>query len=106
MGGAEHFAPHLETLIVQLLLGCVHPRLPVVGNEPILLHRNGPLRQDILAPAQDRRSAMLVNCVAYEGGRKLADISREQISDYLKRPDTFVWVALYEPTEAELIEMQ
>ncbi|MEO6928613.1 MAG: magnesium/cobalt transporter CorA [Casimicrobiaceae bacterium] len=45
---------------------------------------------------------MLVNCVAYEDGRKLADIAVEDISDYLSRPGCFVWVALFEPTEAEL----
>ncbi len=49
---------------------------------------------------------MLINCVAYQDGKKLADITREQISDYVERPDCFVWVALYEPTPAELQEMQ
>jgi magnesium transporter len=49
---------------------------------------------------------MLVNCVVYREGRKLAEISREDISDYLERPDHFVWVALKDPTEAELAEMQ
>ena len=44
---------------------------------------------------------MLVNCVAYEAGRKLADIDKREISEYLKRPDAFVWVALRDPTEAE-----
>lgn len=48
---------------------------------------------------------MLVNCVAYQDGRKLGDIKKEQISDYVNRPDTFVWVALYEPEQAELDEM-
>jgi len=49
---------------------------------------------------------MLVNCVAYQKGKKLADISREEISDYVARPDCFVWVALFDPEEAELAEMQ
>ena len=49
---------------------------------------------------------MLVNCVAYEEGRKLADISVKQISDYLARPGGFVWVALKDATEAELEEMR
>ena len=39
---------------------------------------------------------MLVNCVAYQDGRKLADIDKREISDYLKRPGCFVWVALAE----------
>ena len=49
---------------------------------------------------------MLVNCVAYEEGRKLADIERDQISDYLARPGCFVWVALRDASEAELEEMR
>jgi magnesium transporter len=49
---------------------------------------------------------MLVNCVAYQEGRKIADIPKEAISDYVKRPDCFVWVALKDPEPAELAEMQ
>jgi len=49
---------------------------------------------------------MLVNCVAYEEGRKLADIERDRISDYLARPGCFVWVALRDPSDAELEEMR
>jgi magnesium transporter len=49
---------------------------------------------------------MLVNCVAYQDGRKLADIEPDAISEYLQRPGTFVWVALKDPTEAELAAMQ
>ena len=45
---------------------------------------------------------MLINCVAYQDGKKLTDIPAEHISDYVKRPDCFVWVALYEPTSADL----
>jgi magnesium transporter len=49
---------------------------------------------------------MLINCVAYQDGRKLADIDKREISDYLKRPGCFVWVALREPSEGELEEMR
>ena len=49
---------------------------------------------------------MLINCVAYQNGRKLADIARSEISEYVKRPDCFVWVALYEPDPGELEAMQ
>jgi len=49
---------------------------------------------------------MLVNCVAYEHGKKLADIAKSEIHDYLARPGCFVWVALRETTDAELEEMQ
>ncbi len=49
---------------------------------------------------------MIVNCVAYQEGRKISDISKEEISDYLKRPDCFVWVALHDATAEELEEMR
>jgi magnesium transporter len=49
---------------------------------------------------------MLISCVAYEDGKKLADIAKEDISQYVRRPECFVWVAMYEPTAAELSEMQ
>ena len=45
---------------------------------------------------------MLINCVAYQNGRKLADIPIEDISEYVSRPDCFVWVALFEPDETEI----
>ncbi|HEX7454589.1 MAG TPA: magnesium/cobalt transporter CorA [Gallionella sp.] len=49
---------------------------------------------------------MLINCVAYQNGVKLADLPVEEISDYLERPDCLVWVALKDTTEAELEKMQ
>ncbi|HEX5020825.1 MAG TPA: magnesium/cobalt transporter CorA [Candidatus Binatia bacterium] len=49
---------------------------------------------------------MIINCVAYENGRKLADISVSEISSYIARPDCFVWVALKDPEPAELQAMQ
>jgi magnesium transporter len=45
---------------------------------------------------------MLVNCVAYQNGKKLGDISVEDISDYVTRPECFVWVALADPTHEEI----
>ena len=49
---------------------------------------------------------MLVNCVAYQNGRKLGDIHVEDISEYVSRPDCFVWVALFEPGDVELDQMK
>jgi magnesium transporter len=49
---------------------------------------------------------MLINCVAYQEGKKLADIPVADISEYLVRPGCFVWVALRDPGEAELATMQ
>ena len=49
---------------------------------------------------------MLVNCAAYQSGKKLGDIRKEEIHDYLNRPGAFVWVALKDATPEELDEMQ
>src|SRR5450631_4594273 len=49
---------------------------------------------------------MLVNCVAYQEGTKLSDIPKEDISEYVARPDCFVWVALKDPSPEELEEMR
>jgi len=49
---------------------------------------------------------MLINCVAYQNGVKLADLHAEEISDYISHPDCFVWVALRDATDAELEKMQ
>src|SRR6478609_324067 len=50
--------------------------------------------------------AMLINCVAYQDGKKLAEIAVEDISVYVSRPDCFVWVALKDAEPAELEEMK
>ncbi len=49
---------------------------------------------------------MLVNCVAYQDGKKVADIPKEAISEYVHRPECFVWVALKDPTPEELEAME
>lgn len=49
---------------------------------------------------------MLINCVAYQDGQKLDDIPVEEISDYIERPETFVWVALRDAQPDELAVMK
>jgi magnesium transporter len=49
---------------------------------------------------------MLINCVAYQDGTKLADIPIAAISDYLATPGCFVWVALRDASDEELATMQ
>jgi len=49
---------------------------------------------------------MLINCAAYQDGRKLADIDIDSISDYVARPECFVWVALKDPGPGELAVMK
>jgi magnesium transporter len=48
---------------------------------------------------------MLVNCVAYQDGKKLTDIAQSAIHEYLPKPGCFVWVALRDASDAEIDEM-
>ncbi|MDQ6684748.1 MAG: magnesium/cobalt transporter CorA [Pseudomonadota bacterium] len=49
---------------------------------------------------------MLINCVAYQDGAKVADCPIDDISDFVHRPNSFVWVALKEATAEEMAKMQ
>jgi magnesium transporter len=49
---------------------------------------------------------MLINCVAYQNGKRLAEIQPEEIHRYLAMPDTFVWVALLDREPATLEQMR
>ena len=49
---------------------------------------------------------MLINCVAYQDGRKLADIPVSEIHLFINEPGCFVWVALKDPEIGELEAMQ
>ncbi len=42
---------------------------------------------------------MVVNSAAYAGGRRVADVEIENISQAFKQEDRFVWIGLHEPTE-------
>lgn len=48
---------------------------------------------------------MLVSCTAYQDGTKLGDVTVDEIPEYLSRAHCFVWVALHDPSPAELAEM-
>jgi magnesium transporter len=45
---------------------------------------------------------MLINCAVYENGCKTRDLDIDQLGEFVERPDTFVWVALRDPSHAEL----
>jgi magnesium transporter len=49
---------------------------------------------------------MLISCVVYEDGRKVAEIAAPEIHEYLHRSNCFIWVALHDPAAPELDEMQ
>ena len=49
---------------------------------------------------------MLINCVAYQDGKRIAEIQPDEIHAYLAMPGCFVWVALLERDPATLEQMQ
>jgi magnesium transporter len=49
---------------------------------------------------------MLINCASYKNGRKIADIEIDHISDHIADKDSFVWVALLDPTVDEIAKMK
>ena len=46
---------------------------------------------------------MLISCVAYRDGHKVADIGIDEVQKYVSQPGYLVWVALREP-DAEMLE--
>lgn len=49
---------------------------------------------------------MLINCAAYNQGKKIADMPYEEISDYLATPENFVWVGTHDPSPTLLNKLQ
>ena len=49
---------------------------------------------------------MLINCVVYGGGKRLREIAIREIPEWRSHPECFVWVALQDPSHAELAELQ
>lgn len=49
---------------------------------------------------------MIINCSLYKNGVKLRDLEIEDISEAIKEPDAFVWVALNNASENEILTMK
>ena len=58
-----------------------------------------------MAPTEQQPGTVVAS-VAYEKGRRIGDVTLDDISDVLERPDTFVWIGLFEPDETLLRKMQ
>jgi magnesium transporter len=52
------------------------------------------------------RSAPVIDCAAYAGGVRVADVAIDQIQGVLARSDHFIWLGLYEPDQALLRRVQ
>ena len=48
----------------------------------------------------------IINCAAYAGGQRLADVELNKVHDVLKETDKFVWIGLHEPSEEILSRVQ
>ena len=48
----------------------------------------------------------VVNCAAYAGGQRIADVEVTDLDTVLKQEDCFLWVGLHEPSEALLRQVQ
>ena len=48
----------------------------------------------------------VINSVAYRDGKRLQDVTVEDISEVLKEPDTFVWLGLWQPEDAYMRSIQ
>src|SRR6266542_1559346 len=64
------------------------------------------LRALSFARAESGETYMLINCVAYQEGKKLPDIKPEDIARCLSQPGSFVWLALKDPGPGELAALQ
>ena len=48
----------------------------------------------------------VVNCAAYCGGVRVANVDMDNITEVLQQPDKFVWIGLHEPDRELLSKMQ
>src|SRR5258706_8391155 len=48
----------------------------------------------------------IVNCAAYSGGRRIADVQLRDVHEVLKETNQFVWIGLHEPSEEILSQVQ
>ena len=48
----------------------------------------------------------IINCAAYTEGRRIADLTLNDVKNVLKEKDKFVWIGLYEPSEEVLSTVQ
>src|SRR5450432_3305495 len=49
---------------------------------------------------------MVVNCAAYEDGRRVADISIDKLDDWPAKEGRVIWIGLHEPDAALLDKLQ
>jgi magnesium transporter len=48
----------------------------------------------------------IINCAAYAEGKRIADLSLDEVGNFLKEGNQFVWIGLHEPSEEVLTRVQ
>lgn len=48
----------------------------------------------------------VINSVAYQAGRRIGDVTIDDISEVLKQPDAFVWLGLWQPDDEFMRKIQ
>lgn len=56
--------------------------------------------------SENKENPMVRYCIVYTNGQRQGEIEIEQISETLEQEDTFIWVALHEPSEELLHTLQ
>jgi magnesium transporter len=49
---------------------------------------------------------MVVNCVGYENGHRVAELSIDDVANWPRGPNRFIWIGLHEPSEVLLRKVQ
>lgn len=48
----------------------------------------------------------IINCAAYQSGRRIADVELSSVHEVLKKSNQFVWIGLHEPSQQVLQQVQ
>jgi magnesium transporter len=48
---------------------------------------------------------MLIDCVAYQNGQKIASVSLDEVQSYMKQPDCFIWASFQDSTDVDFEQM-
>src|SRR3954464_7198833 len=83
----------------------VSPSMPTTL-DPATSPRPGVSLPPRVASAGPGLRSGIVNCAAYEGGVRVADVEVADVQQVLTTPGRFVWIGMYEPNEELLREVQ
>ncbi len=50
----------------------------------------------------DLKPSCVINSVVYKLGKRISDVSIDDISEVIQEPDSFIWLGLFEPDKAML----